>query len=457
MKKFFGIVLMMMLLGPMAACGGNKETAQPEESVKEEAVKKEENKVTLIDGYWVAESLALEGTEFSKEDMESIFGPAETVMTLAFDENGIVNGILFGEFLKGSYTESADSFEITFETETTKGTFPDGGKIKITLGDGSDVVLVKQTERPEALDKNPWVTYDVNFTAEETAAMSNFMSLGRYYIDGDVMYGLTHKESNTGGLGATKFEMVGDFPEFEETKVLDGRGIANCICKDGDYLYYVMEFQEICRIKTDGSELETLYEGACDYLQIYNGRLYFTDADSYFVSTDMDGNDLQTVVDKEIYYPYFICEDWLLFQDDADEESIHIYNTKVGEELNITYMPTYNPIIDGKYLYVTVSCDEGFYLLRLDMSDPYTAYGEAGDGYLVEAGFMMDDTRIYATNDISELKEDWKKIEVTEPYVDYVEMYVSEKYTIHHDLDEQGFIIEKTLMSKERNGGSSFN
>jgi len=462
MKKFLSLLFVTVLCISMAACGGSKEVEQSDaavkEEVKEEAPAKEESKVpSLTEGFWVAETMTMEGSEFTKEDIEGIFGPLDTVMTLAFDESGAVNGVFFEDFLKGTYTGTADAFELTFDTEKLKGSCPDGKSIKVTMGDGSEVTLVNQADMPESLANNPWVTYDVNFTTEETIAMSNFMSLGRYLIVDDVMYGLTHKESLDGGFGATAFTMVGDFPELEETKILDGRGIANFICKDGDYLYYIMNFEEVCRIKMDGSGLETLYEGACDYLQIYEGKLYFTDENYHFVSTDMDGNNLQTIVDKEVYYPYFICQDWIVFQDDADDESIHIYNTKVGEELNITYMPTYHPIVDGKYLFVTVSSDEGYYLLRLDMSDPYTCYSEASDLYLMEAGFQIDNDTIYATNYASQPKEDWKKLEVAEPYVDYVEMYVSEKYTINHDLDEQGLIIEKTLMSKERNGGNSFN
>ena len=115
--------------------------------------------------------------------------------------------------------------------------------------------------------------------------------------------------------------MKGDFPEFDEAKILDENGTALYLCMDGDYLYYLRDWAAVCRVKTDGGDVEVLYDGMCDYLQIHDGRLYFTDADYHFVSTDMEGNDLQTVVDKEIYYPYFISGDWIVFQDDADDES----------------------------------------------------------------------------------------------------------------------------------------
>ena len=104
-------------------------------------------------------------------------------------------------------------------------------------------------------------------------------------------------------------------------------------------------------------------------VKVRDGRLYFTDGDYHYVSTDMDGEDLKTIVEKEIYYPYFICSDWMVFQDDADHESLHIYNTTYGTEVNITDTPSHSPILDGKYLYY-VDAEDGYYLCRVDMSDP---------------------------------------------------------------------------------------
>ena len=45
-----------------------------------------------------------------------------------------------------------------------------------------------------------------------------------YYIEDDVIYGLTHVNGLDGQFGATPFYMKGDFPEFEETVILDENG-----------------------------------------------------------------------------------------------------------------------------------------------------------------------------------------------------------------------------------------
>ena len=440
MKKLIAILMaVLMSMSLLAGCGGGAPAEQ---------------KSALATGYWVVEKLMMEGSEFDKETIEGFFGPCDAVMTLAFDDNGNFNGVYFGEPLKGTYTGTEDALEIDFAGETGKAVCKDG-VLEIKFKDGS-FTLKNQTEMPEALASNPWATYDPEFDSDATMLMSNFMNYGRYIVKDDMLYGLTHSTVNTGALAATPFYMKGDFPEFEETKILDGKGSALYMCMDGDYLYYLRDWEAVCRVKMDGSDGKVLYNGTCDYLQIHDGRLYFADADYHFVSTDMDGKDLQMVVDKEIYYPYFICSDWMVFQDDADDESLHLYNTAYGTEVKITDGPAFNPVMDGKYLYYTDIVDNGYRLNRVDMSDPENFRFESSDNVLLDTVFMIDDVSIYTTNNNSWAKEDWMKLKDEKSVAKEIEMYVSKDYTVHHEFDDEGLIQAKYLMSKEKFGGSPF-
>ena len=279
---------------------------------------------------------------------------------------------------------------------------------------------------------------------------------GRYVIEDGILYGLTHSTGTNGALAATSFEMVGDFPEFGDISVLDPNGSAVYLNKSDDYLYYIRDYQCVCRVKTDGSGLEVLYDGPCDYLQLHEGKLYFCDEDYHYVSMDLDGQNLTTVVDKEIYYPYFIASDWMLFQDDADGESLHLYNTTHGEEVNITYEISDAPILDGNYLYYMERTEEGNYLSRIDMSDPQTFRCEQSEIALPYRDYMIDDVCVYTLNNNSVEKEDWMKLENLDAGCQVAEMYVSKDYTIHHEFDENEIISRKVLMSKEKFGGNSF-
>ena len=342
-----------------------------------------------------------------------------------------------------------------FGGEIVKGALDEEDILVLTMKDGS-FTLKRQEEMPDSLANNPWVTYAPDFDVKQTADMSNFMSYGYYLIEDEVLYGLTHSETLAGSLGAMSFHMKGDFPEFDETAILDKNGYATYLCKDGDTLYYIRNFEAVCKVNIDGSGAKVLYEGVCDYLQIHEGRLYFADENYHFVSTDMDGGNLTTVVDKEIYYPYFICSDWMIFQDDADDESLHLYNVTHGTELNITYVPSYNPILDGHYLYYAEPVEDRYYLCRIDMSDPETFLFEGSDLPLRESTFMIDDKFIYTTNGISIEKENWQKLTDNKDITEEIYMCVSEGYTVYHEFDSDGLIGRKGLMSKERFGGNSF-
>jgi len=458
MKKWIALILALsMSVCLLTGCGGGEEkpTERPTEEQTVQTSQPVPEEKAVSDGYWVVEKIVLEGTEFSGEDMTGIFGPAESILALAFDAEGTFDAVLFEDFLEGTYSGTPDALVLDFAGESVKGTCTDDTLV-LEMTDGS-FTLKRQDKMPDMLANNPWVTYAPEFDGQQTAAMSNFMSFGRYLIEDEVLYGLTHAQSLSGNLGATPFHMKGDFPEFEETTILDGNGDATYLCKDGDTLYYILDYEKICRVNTDGSGAEVLYEGACDYLQIHEGRLYFADENYHFVSTDMNGGDLQTVVDKEIYYPYFICTDWMIFQDDADDESLHLYNTTHGTELNITYYPSYNPILDGHYLYYTDATEEGYFLCRVDMRDPDTFMFDGSELPLLESAFMIDDQFIYTTNNNSVAKEDWKKLTDASDAAKEAEMYVSEDYIVYHYFDGEGLITGKYLMSKAEGGGTPFN
>lgn len=447
MKKWISVILaMMMTVCLLTGCGGSGEAEEPAS----------EQKITLDSGYWVLETMTIEGSELTSKEIEGIYGKLDTVMALAFSKEGKVSGVLFADNFEATYTGTLEKFEIKLPDEVLKGSYSEKEKMVLTLQDGSKMVLAYQEKMPESIASNPWSTYKPEFDAEQTCAMSNFIMYGRYWVEDDVVYGLTHSAGLQGAFGATPFHMKGDFPQFEETKILDDRGLATYLNKVGDALYYVMNGEEICRINADGSGLKTLYKGVCDYMQIHNDRIYFTDKNQHFVSTDMDGKDLKEVVNKEIYYPYFISSDWIIFQDDADSESLHLYNTKFGEEVNITYVKSYSPIMNGKYLYYIDASDGDNYLCRIDMSDPEKFLCERSEKTLSHSDYVIDGKDIYFANDTRVALEKWQDAELTDEVFEEMEVYLSDAYNIYHKFDKNNLIIGKYLISNTESGSTSF-
>lgn len=448
-RRLFRALPMVMLLCLLVGCG-----AEPDKKEKAETTKTEEKGVK--DGYWVVEKMVMEGMEFEGEELKNTFGEEENILAMVFNEDGSYDGVYMDEFIKGTYTDKNGTLETEMLGLKAKGECS-GETLVLTLEDKYVYTMKNQKEMPASIKNNPWITYEPDFDSNETSAMSSFMEGGWYSVKDNVLYGLTHVNDSKPKLGATPFGMKGDFPEFKETKVLDENGGAYYLQMEGDYLYYIRDYKEICSVKIDGSDAKTLYTGDCDYLQIYDGRLYFADANYHFVCTDMDGKDLKTVVDKEIYYPYFICKDWLVFQDDADNESLHLYNIVVGEEFNLTNTPTHRPILDGKYLYYMSNQDDAYSLCRMDISNPDTLKEERSEKLLLSSEYMIDDQYIYVVNNTAREKEQWKELTTTGDVVTMTQMYVSEGYTISHELDQDGLVNRKSMTSKEKLGGTSFN
>ena len=110
MKKWLSYMLsVVMMFCLLTGCGGGGgTTAEPE-------------KEGVAKGYWVVEKMVMEGNEFDKETMEGIFGEAESIMALAFDGEGGIDGIYFGEPLKGTYTGAEDALEMDLMGEKATG------------------------------------------------------------------------------------------------------------------------------------------------------------------------------------------------------------------------------------------------------------------------------------------------------------------------------------------------
>ena len=101
-----------LILCSFAGCGGNE---------NENPGKPDEEKNGITDGYWIAEKIVMEGTEFSGEDMTGIFGPADSIMALAFGEDGTFSAVLFEDFVKGTYKGTPEAPEMDFGGEIVKG------------------------------------------------------------------------------------------------------------------------------------------------------------------------------------------------------------------------------------------------------------------------------------------------------------------------------------------------
>ena len=104
-----------------------------------------------------------------------------------------------------------------------------------------------------------------------------------------------------------------------------------------DRLYYVRVGLDgrngIYALELAGGAPEPLIEGEFGGLQLSNGRLYYLNAEHKLYSCALDGSDAREVMGFDAYYAYMLDDDWLLYQSDEDEETLHAYRLSDGLSL----------------------------------------------------------------------------------------------------------------------------
>lgn len=282
-------------------------------------------------------------------------------------------------------------------------TFEDDG-LKLVLGDQSFSFVWVFEYAGEPGQKIFSLTLDdfsLDYSMEQTLAMSSMQNGGRYLILDDVVYGLfIHPGDGTPAFASAPIEVSDTgFNIGEPTVILDDV-FASWIAEEDGYLYFSMNVDRtdghqvgIARVPVGGTEVEVLYEYVAPYLIVRNGKLYYTDDMSYLRSMNVDGTGDEPVLGKPVYYPYLLDDTWLVYQDDQDGETLHLYGLGSNCDERITEYRSYCPIAYGPYLYFTEyqAEDEVGHLCRVD-----TETWEKEDGQSpVTGGFFIAEGCIY--------------------------------------------------------------
>ena len=106
------------------------------------------------------------------------------------------------------------------------------------------------------------------------------------------------------------------------------------------------------------------------YLQVYDNALYYADSKFRFMKCKLDGSDPQVVLDKAVYYPWVIDDEWIIYQDDADSETLHLYSVEKKYDTAITGAASEAPVIDGSTLWYTEpkGKNDDYHLVKADLS-----------------------------------------------------------------------------------------
>ena len=261
----------------------------------------------------------------------------------------------------------------------------------------------------------------VSFSEEETRSMSRYMLQGRYWSDGSVLYGMAFdKNSSLPNLVCTAVDLSGSLPSLSPYTVLDRHVNATFLTPVSDGLIYIRHDRDsglssLARLDLETLTVEILTDNIPElsYLSFHNNRLYFTGENHHYYFSAPDGSDVIPILEKEIYYPCFISDDWLLYQDSADNESFHLFRLSDEADVKLTSVPSFHPVISGSMLYfLTQQEDNLLHLSRIDFSKPSSSPDTLYDldvSLLPSSGeFFISGNTLYGCNQLKTSLANWK-------------------------------------------------
>ena len=186
---------------------------------------------------------------------------------------------------------------------------------------------------------------------------------GDYLIQDGWIYGLTWNDSGNAIFAKKRLDGT------DYTKMTDGY-FTDIFLKDA-YVYgakLVGKKQGIYKMRSSGEDIECILEGNDMAIQVTDDYIYYTpdiylkaeevtDASTHLYRCDLDGNNIEEVIAKPVYC-WYVFENAILYQDDRDNCSLHIYDLERQTDTKVNDQISYNPIYDGEYIYYSSDVDE---------------------------------------------------------------------------------------------------
>lgn len=443
MKKIlFMMFLSVVLCLGMAGCGGDGGEEQEAAAPVAESVA----------GDWECSDMIMSegGTEMAKDDLEELFGAeVKKLAHLTAYPDGTGEMLLLEETLPITWVETDEGYTLTITGDDA------GAPMTATLADNQ--LSVKSKEG--AMEMSFTFKYlgrtsvlidgwDLQLTDEEVVEMSSFMAWGESIVVDDMLYGSfggNTWEDGSFSVAKVKKDGVGD-------RAVMAEGVrASTLTEHDGYIYGALGNAEIIKVEAGDSKYETVYKGACDYVQVYGDRIYFTDENYTLCSIDMNGKDKKTEIDKkDMYYVYVLPNGMVIYQDDPDGESIHMYDLKAAKDNKLTDVVSHSPVICGDYLYYTEAVGgEVYEFCRLDL---YSGKLDKAPGTMDNSEFFIENGKIiFPIGGYPALPlEDWNKLNETNAMGLILEVRSSngevkimsdstgEMYLRHAAFDEEG-------------------
>lgn len=269
-------------------------------------------------------------------------------------------------------------------------------------------------------------------------------------------------ERSSHRFGLCSFSLSADeggAPVVIGAKLLSAQSAPQYVDLHGSDIYFLYREagdeggRSVCRIGKDGSGLVTVADDAYGYVQLVGDRLFYCDSSHKYRSVGLDGSGGELVFDREIYMAYQVKPGLLMYQDDADGESLHLRDLETGADMRIAAGRIYDYGIIGNYLYfakIDGAADNGWddicRIYRMDLTRPSPEYSDSGDllfAYkyersenLIGSSLYAFPDMLYSLNCVRATPDEWETLSCAGDYfLRTLVLYRDANRFIYSDLD----------------------
>lgn len=351
-------------------------------------------------------------------------------------------------------------------------------KIELPKADTAESAEAEETSAPES--SGP-VFFDPDTTTyDDIEAMvleqSNRNNANYFCNDGIWIYGPWAGQSYSGEVAKVRYDN-------SEWTVMDSdtnEAYAYCqTVKDG-YLYYLQaagDNYDLIKVRSSGEDPRTIITECFSSVQIVGDDIYYTTAqymlndnsgvtmDScHLYRCDLNGENNEVILEKPVYYFTVFNDNYILYQDDKDDVTLHIYDMKTGEDTRINNQESYCPIYDGNYIYYLAQpaitfgdeIESQLYRMTLDgTTDERIDLDCTVGAFLLRGDYIYylnvdDNNRVYRC-----LKDGSKREQVTQVSNIYTIQWVGDllEYAV---LDDDGYLDGFYLCNADGSGSVEF-
>ena len=219
----------------------------------------------------------------------------------------------------------------------------------------TEAASAAKTAEPSVLRLQP-------FSDADTAAMSRFMCRNRWLIDGKSMYGLDYDEGHRPVLAS--YTLKNGRPS--KFQILSDNCVPEYLAIEGERLYFLHEGQpQVYDLKSRARQ--ALAEGPWYSLQIYEGALYYTDAEHRYCRAALDGSGEELLIDAPCDYAWSMPEG-IVYQSEGEAFCL-CWQLWDGAQRQLTAAASYAPLRLGATLWYSQHDREGQVLATVDLTD----------------------------------------------------------------------------------------